>query len=184
MSALLWAVPNNHVEKIVVALEKGRGYNHEVLQQMKPMTWEMVSKMAAQGIIIGSHTKSHALLTNENADTVRAELRESKFALETKLRTPIRHFAYPDGRFNTTVVQAASAAGYRYAYGICRERDTQFPLLTIPRKVLWEHSCLSAMSKFSSAMMKCHVNWVFGERECSRHDHVSIPHMEHYANAS
>jgi peptidoglycan/xylan/chitin deacetylase (PgdA/CDA1 family) len=184
MSALLWAVPQNHVEKIVAALEKGRGYNHEVLEQMKPMTWEMVSKMAAQGIIIGSHTKSHALLTNETADIVRAELCESKLALETKLRIPIHHFAYPDGRFDTTVVQAASSAGYRYAYGICRERDAQLPLLTIPRKVLWEHSCLSPMSKFSSAMMNCHVNWVFTERECSRHDHVSIPHMEHYANAS
>ena len=184
MSALLWAVPHNHVEKIVAALEKGRGYQNEVLEQMKPMTWEMVSKMAGQGIIIGSHTRSHALLTNENADTVRAELRESKLVLETRLRMPIYHFAYPDGRFNPSVVQAASSAGYRYAYGICRERDEQLPLLTIPRKVLWEQSCLSAMSKFSSAMMNCHVNWAFGERECSRHHHVSIPQMEHYANAS
>jgi peptidoglycan/xylan/chitin deacetylase (PgdA/CDA1 family) len=184
MSALLWAVPQIQVERIVASLEKGRGYNDEVLEQMKPMTWEMVSKMAAQGIIIGSHTKSHALLTNENTDTVRAELRESKLALETRLRTAVNHFAYPDGRFNEPVVQAASAAGYRYAYGICRERDARLPLLTIPRKVLWEHSCLSATSKFSSAMMNCHVNWVFGERECSRHDHVSIPQMEHYANAT
>ncbi len=184
MSELLWAVPRNDVEKIVAVLEQGRGYHPEVLEQMKPMTWDMVSKMTAEGITIGSHTKSHALLTNESPEMVRTELRESKLALESRLRTPIHHFAYPDGRFNGTVVQAASAAGYRYAYGICRARHEQFPLLTIPRKVLWEHSCLSAMRKFSSAMMNCHVNWAFGDRECSRHDHQSLPQMEQYANAS
>ena len=184
MSALLKAVPRNHIEKIVEALENGAGYSAEVLEQMKPMTWNMISKMAGQGITLGSHTTSHALLTGETRETMRMELRESKHALETRLQMPIHHFAYPDGRFNDVVVEAARSAGYRYGYGICRARHEQFPLLTIPRKVLWERSCLNALGSFSAAVMNCHVNWAFGQRECSRHNHQSTQQMEHYANAS
>src|SRR5438093_6797739 len=113
MSALLKAVPRNHIEKIVAALENGAGYSAEVLEQMKPMTWNMISKMAGQGITLGSHTTSHALLTSETRETMRMELRESKHALETRLHVPIHHFAYPDGRFNDVVVEAARSAGYR-----------------------------------------------------------------------
>ena len=183
MSALLRAVPRDHVEKIVAALENGVGYSSELLQQMRPMTWDMVSTMARRGITVESHTKSHALLTNETAETMRNELLESKHVLETRLHRPIQHFAYPDGCFNHAVVEAAAAAGYRYGYGTCRARHKQFPLLTIPRKVLWERSCLNALGKFCAAIMNCHANWAFGQRECSRHNHQSIQQMEHYANA-
>jgi peptidoglycan/xylan/chitin deacetylase (PgdA/CDA1 family) len=183
MSALLRAVPRDHVVQIVAALENGAGYSADVLEQMKPLTWDMISIMVRQGIILGSHTTSHALLTSETAETTCMELRESKHELETRLGMPIHHFAYPDGRFNGAVVEAVRSAGYRYAFGICRARHEKSPLLTIPRKVLWERSCLNARGKFSSAMMNCHVNWVFGQRECSQHDHQSIHQVEQYADA-
>jgi peptidoglycan/xylan/chitin deacetylase (PgdA/CDA1 family) len=182
MGALLRAVPRNHLENIVVALENGGAYSSDILQQMRPLTWDMISTMARRGITFGSHTQTHALLTNESAETTRIELRESKQVLENRVHVPINHFAYPDGRFNSVVVEAVRSAGYRYAYGICRARHEQSPLLTIPRKVLWERSCLSALGKFCSAMMTCHVNWVFGQRECSRHDHESIQQVKQYAN--
>jgi peptidoglycan/xylan/chitin deacetylase (PgdA/CDA1 family) len=184
MGALLRAVPRNHIEKIVAALENGAGYNADVLQQMKPMTWDMLSTIARQGFTLGSHTTSHALLTSETAETIRIELRESRHALETRLRIPIHHFAYPDGRFNDVVVEATRSAGYRYGYGICRARHDRFPLLTIPRKVLWERSCVNALGNFSAAMMNCQAKWAFGQRECSRHNHQSIRQVEAYANAS
>jgi peptidoglycan/xylan/chitin deacetylase (PgdA/CDA1 family) len=183
MSALLRAVPRSHVEKIVAALENGAGYSADVVQEMKPMTWDMLSTIVRQGFTLGSHTISHALLTSETAETIRMEVRESKHALENRLHIPIRHFAYPDGRFNDVVVEATEAAGYRYGYGICRARHARFPLLTIPRKVLWERSCVNALGNFSAAMMNCQANWAFGQRECSRHNHRSIRQMEHHANA-
>jgi peptidoglycan/xylan/chitin deacetylase (PgdA/CDA1 family) len=183
MTELLRALPRKDLDKVVAALENGDGYSNEILREMKPMTWDMVSAMARNGITVGSHTKSHALLTSETAETARIELRDSRQALEVRLRVPIHHFAYPDGRFNGTVVEAARAAGYRYAYGTCRTRHEQFPLLTIPRKVLWERSCLNALGNFSDAVMTCHANWAFGQRTCSRHNHQGTHQMEHYANA-
>ncbi len=174
MSLLLGTVPRDQVERIVTALENSARYSRDLLEEMKPLSWDLMSSLLAEGITVGSHTKSHVLLTGENLDAARRELSESKQALEARLQRPIHHFAYPDGRFNSAVVEAVNSAGYRYAYGICRSRDQQFPLLTIPRKVLWERSCLDALGRFSPAVMKCQANWAFESKECSEHDHLSI----------
>src|SRR5436309_2247922 len=126
--------------------------------------------MYGGGMTIGSHTHSHRLLTAEDIQTVRRELVQSKQALESRLGVPVRHFAYPDGRFNPDVIDAVHSAGYRFAYGICHSRDEKSPLFTIPRKVLWERSCLNAFGKFSSAVMNCQAKWAFDTRQCE-HDH-------------
>src|SRR5437867_4054170 len=74
---------------------------------------------------------------------------------------PVWHFAYPDGRFNAAVVDEVAAAGYRFAYTTCRHRDPRRPLLTVPRRLLWENSCVDAAGRFSPAIMRCHVQGLF-----------------------
>jgi peptidoglycan/xylan/chitin deacetylase (PgdA/CDA1 family) len=134
----------------------------------------MVEIMARSGITIGSHTQSHTLLTAERTDIVLQELAASKRVLETKLKTEILHFAYPDGRFNKRVVEAVGRAGYRFGYGICRRRDPQAPMLTIPRKVLWERAALNAWGKFSPSIMNCHAHGVFDSPVTCEHDHSEV----------
>ena len=80
------------------------------------------------------------------------------------------------------VVQAVNAAGYRYAYGICRKRDPQFPMLTIPRKVLWERSCLDPLGRFSPAVMNCQTRWAFDAKQYCEHDHVSTIEAAKYGS--
>jgi peptidoglycan/xylan/chitin deacetylase (PgdA/CDA1 family) len=144
-----------------------------MLERMRPLTPEMLRTMHQAGITIGSHTRTHVLLTNENPGSVQQELERSRTELESLLRAPVRHFAYPDGRFNSAVVRAVADAGYRYAYSTCRHRDTAFPLLTIPRRVLWEHSCRSLFSPFSAAVMSCQINGLFDIAAPCRHVHHS-----------
>lgn len=184
MSLLLNSLPREETEKIIDALESNVSYDRELLDEIRPLTWDMITTMSREGATIGSHTKSHVLLTSENPDVTRRELCESKQALEVKLQKPINHLAYPDGRFSPAVVEAANQAGYQYGYGICRARDQKFPLLTIPRKVLWERSCLNALGRFSPAVMECNVNWAFDRRACSEHDHRSMQHVGKYANVA
>src|SRR5207248_9601162 len=102
---------------------------------------------------------------------------ESKRALESRLGESVKHFAYPDGRFNPSVVDAVSKAGYGFAYSICNMRSEKLPLLTIPRKVLWERACLNVFGKFSPAVMKCQHNWAFDLMWRCEHDH-SYAHKE------
>jgi len=171
MTAVLNSLPGEQIELVLEALEKDVSVTRDQLEEIAPLTWDMVETMHRNGITIGSHTMSHRLLTSENIETAQTELAGSKVELEWRLNARIDHFAYPDGRFNPAVVQAVKSADYRYAYGICQSRDSRFPLLTIPRKVLWERSCLNVLGRFSPSIMNCHSRWVFDSNLCSEHDH-------------
>ncbi len=62
------------------------------------MGWEELAGLAADPLItIGSHTVSHPFLTKCDADTVRAEMTESRSMIEEKLGVRPEHFAYPVG---------------------------------------------------------------------------------------
>jgi len=141
------------------------------VEAMAPLTWDMIRSMQAAGMTIGSHTARHCLLSIETVETARNELMRSKETLERQLGVPVKHFAYPDGRFSPAITEAVNDAGYKCAYGTCQSRDSRFPLLTIPRKVLWERSCLNALERFSASIMNCHANWLFDHRNRCEHDH-------------
>jgi hypothetical protein len=86
----------------------------------------------------------------------------------------VDHFAYPAGRFDEGAVSAVAAAGYRFGYTTCPHRDRTRPLLTIPRRILWQNSCLNALGHFSSTMMSCQVKGVFDfGRDCN-HAHLGL----------
>ena len=171
MTLLLNRMPLESVEQIIVELQRSAHLAPEVCDELAPLTWDMIGRMHDSGITIGSHTSSHALLTSESLETVKRQLVDSKVALEAKLKSNVRHFAYPDGRFNPGVVQAVHSAGYRFAYSICHRRDSRFPLLTIPRKVLWERACLNAWGRFSGSIMNCHSYAAFDRHDRCEHDH-------------
>ena len=174
MTTVLNAFPRQQVERAIVALENQVSFRKDLLHEMAPLTWDMIESMHRAGMTIGSHTKSHLLLTRESVEVGRKELIESKQVLEARLNATIKHFAYPDGRFNPSLVQAVGSAGYGFGYTICHARDRNRPLLTIPRKVLWERSCLNVFGGFSSAVMNCHTHWAFDPKDRCEHDHCTI----------
>ena len=136
------------------------------------MTWPMLREMSEAGITIGSHSATHPLLTQESRERVGRELVESRRRISRRLQAAIRHFAYPDGGFDVGVVREVAAAGYRFGYTVCRHLDPFFPLLTIPRKMLWEKSCLDALGRFSPAVMSCQANGIFDFASPCRRAHA------------
>lgn len=76
------------------------------------MTAEQVIELSRANIEIGSHTVSHANLPRLRPDELRAELLESKRALEALLGTPIRTLSLPFGAYNRETLHAARDAGY------------------------------------------------------------------------
>jgi peptidoglycan/xylan/chitin deacetylase (PgdA/CDA1 family) len=129
--------------------------------EFSSMNWEMLREMSAAGVTIGSHTRTHTLLTLETWNRVLEETRGSRQELQRRLGKPVDHFAYPGGAFDSGVVSAVAASGYRCAYTTCQHRDERYPGLTIPRRLLWEKSCMSAFGRFSPAVMSCQVKGVF-----------------------
>lgn len=125
------------------------------------LDWDQLRSMQARGITIGSHTRTHALLTGISGTELRAELEGSRKSLEVELGTRVRHLAYPNGNFDAVAVRAAVAAGYESAYTVCRHRDAEHPLMSMPRTMLWERACLDACDRFSPAVLSCQINGIF-----------------------
>jgi peptidoglycan/xylan/chitin deacetylase (PgdA/CDA1 family) len=170
-SALLDALSQGQIARIIKALEEKVPVDERAFRDQAPLTWDMLAEMQQAGITIGSHTQTHVLLTNESRSRVADEARGSRQALERRLRIPIKHFAYPSGKFNVETVETVAASGYRFGYTTCSHRDPVHPLLTIPRRLLWQNSSLDTLGGFSSAVMSCLVHRIFDLVSPCREDH-------------
>lgn len=72
-------------------------------------------ELAAAGVEIGSHTLTHARLTELSGADLRAEVRDSKHVLEDLLGRPVHGFSYPYGAWDARIRDEVIEAGYRYA---------------------------------------------------------------------
>jgi len=168
--ALLTSLNHAELQRVVMELRRHAEISPAERRALRPMTWGMLAEMQRAGVTVGSHTRRHTRLGRESGDTLVDETLGSRQEMERRLGTEIRHFAYPDGDFDATAVDAVAAAGYCYAYTICRHRDAARPELTIPRRSLWERSFLGTGGGFSAALMSCQVNGVFDFRmDCGVH---------------
>jgi len=80
-----------------------------------------IAELRAGGIEFGSHTRTHAPLTTVSPHQARAELGDSRAALERLLGEPVRVLCYPYGKQNRAVRALAREAGYEAAV-IARRR--------------------------------------------------------------
>jgi peptidoglycan/xylan/chitin deacetylase (PgdA/CDA1 family) len=78
------------------------------------MTGEQIRSAARSGLCrIGSHGVTHRRLTNLSPVDASTELTQSKSDLEALLGEPVLDFAFPHGAFDSKLIDAALAAGYR-----------------------------------------------------------------------
>jgi peptidoglycan/xylan/chitin deacetylase (PgdA/CDA1 family) len=76
------------------------------------LTWKNLRVLEQRGIEIGSHTVTHADLTQLPDAQAMSELCDSRAALERRLGHPVQWFAYPYGREDARVAELAHRAGY------------------------------------------------------------------------
>ena len=170
LRTVLTTLPEADVQRIIAALEAECGGSESLPHGLRPLTWNMVTEMSRGGVSVGSHTRSHSLLTNESPAKVVEETMGSQQDLAKRLGKPATCFAYPDGRFDAAAVRAVAAAGYTIAVTTCRHRDPDHPWLTVPRVLLWERSSVDARGRFSPAILSCQMSGVF-DPNCCRHPH-------------
>jgi peptidoglycan/xylan/chitin deacetylase (PgdA/CDA1 family) len=163
---LLETIPRGWLVRIVDGIEAELG-RPDPSRFPPVMGWAELADLVRAGFTIGSHTRHHVLLPLERPEVVRDEVAGSREELERALGIPIRHFAYPNGGFDAASARAVAGSGYLRAYTTCRHRDSRYPDLTVPRKVLWEKTCLDPRGRFSPAMMSCQVHGVFDRARCA-----------------
>jgi peptidoglycan/xylan/chitin deacetylase (PgdA/CDA1 family) len=82
------------------------------------LSWDEVREMTAGGIEFGSHTMTHPILSNVNAEQLALEVSESKRIMEQELGSEVLTFSYPVGgrtSFNEMVKAEVQKCGFRYA---------------------------------------------------------------------
>lgn len=79
------------------------------------VSWSQIEQMDASGLVtIGAHTETHVDLTHA-ADAYQ-QIVGSKEALESHLHHPVVFFAYPSGRYNSSVEKILQDAGFAMAF--------------------------------------------------------------------
>lgn len=76
------------------------------------MDWDDLGELADRGWEVGSHTRTHPLLTTLGDDALRHELEASLQECHEHLGRPCRSIAYPYGDVDARVVEHARQAGY------------------------------------------------------------------------
>jgi peptidoglycan/xylan/chitin deacetylase (PgdA/CDA1 family) len=80
------------------------------------MGWAELHQLHEAGMIIGSHSLTHSILTNLMPPQLEEELYDSLRCLESHLGTVISTLSIPRGFCNDKVIQAAYEAGYRNVF--------------------------------------------------------------------
>ena len=159
--ALLEHVPLAVLEHVAMTLDSEDPLPPNLLRDMQSVDWETLRSIRDAGVVIGSHTSGHVLMPNESQERIAHEAGNSRRQIESHLGMRVQHFAYPSGFFNADSVNAVAGAGYRCAYTTCSHRDPAFPMLTLPRTLLWEKSCLDHRLDFSESILRCQLRGAF-----------------------
>ena len=140
-------------------IDQWLGGPHEA--ELLPMSWDELRHLAEAGWEIGSHSRTHPMLTHVDDESVAHELAGSRRECEERLGRPCRSLAYPYGDHDERIVQAASEAGYEAGCSLY----ARYP----PNPLYWPrigvyHSDRGARFrlKASPVMRRLRVSRVFG----------------------
>jgi peptidoglycan/xylan/chitin deacetylase (PgdA/CDA1 family) len=119
--------------------------------------WDDLHEMAAGGVEIGSHTRTHARLATISVDTrtLESEIIGSKQDIEARLGRECRFFAWPYGTRNDvddTSLQVIEKAGYKACFGAYRGSIVpgKTNIMSIPRHLFESQWPLSHIKFFAA----------------------------------
>lgn len=121
----------------------------------KSLSWEQIREMAAWGITIGSHTRTHRDLTRLDPEELEREVRGSKEEIEKHLETSVRFFSYPFNRLDRRVEEAVARAGYALAFA---GQDPASSLYSVPRRKVKEGHTWGFGRQFSPALFEAEIS--------------------------
>jgi peptidoglycan/xylan/chitin deacetylase (PgdA/CDA1 family) len=121
--------------------------------ELATMDWDTLAALAAHGIEVGSHTKTHPHLTVLSDREVRSELRESREQLEDVLERPCRFLSFPYGEHDERIRTAARASGYHAAFAL-PGREKPRDVFALPRVGVWRHTGLPRLVVKTSALSR------------------------------
>ncbi len=109
-------------------------YTDLIVGSSKTLNWDMIRQMAAEGLDIQCHTKSHRNLSKKKAEespaeylaAVNYELTESARIIKEKVGVDVKYLAYPYGETNDQVIHLLQDNGFRGAFTTKRGQNPFF----------------------------------------------------------
>ncbi|HEY8170113.1 MAG TPA: polysaccharide deacetylase family protein [Candidatus Limnocylindria bacterium] len=80
------------------------------------LSWDALRSLAAQGVTLAPHSRTHPLLTRVDAERLADELAGSLDDLRSEIGDCLPVVAYPSGDWSRDVVAAAETAGYEIGF--------------------------------------------------------------------
>ena len=80
------------------------------------LTWKQLRELAREGLTLGSHTRTHTIMTQVKPERMREEVQGSQEDLQREIGTCLPIFCYPNGNHNDTVVSILREQGIRLAF--------------------------------------------------------------------
>ena len=96
------------------------------------LDWPHLRELHRLGFTIGSHSQTHVDLTGIPLEAARREMVDSKKALEDGLGAPVRHFAFPKGRYTPELAKLVGEAGYAAGWATKKGDGTPFARRRFP----------------------------------------------------
>ncbi|MBI2161092.1 MAG: polysaccharide deacetylase family protein [Candidatus Rokubacteria bacterium] len=121
----------------------------------KSLSWEQIREMAAYGLSMGSHTRTHRDLTRLDPEELEREVRGSKEDIETHLGRAVRFFSYPFGRWDHGVRAMMAKAGYALAFGGLDAVPSPYSL---PRRKVKEGHTWGFGRQFSPTLFEAEIS--------------------------
>lgn len=91
--------------------------------ELRGASWPQLKELVVAGWEIGSHSRTHPVLTEISDEELRDELHGSREDCETMLGAPCTSIAYPYGMEDERVIKATRQAGYSAAAALAVEGD-------------------------------------------------------------
>jgi peptidoglycan/xylan/chitin deacetylase (PgdA/CDA1 family) len=101
-------------------------------EERRPLTWDDLAGLAESGWEVGSHTRTHRVLSKLSPDELEDELAGSRAIVIDRVGGECRSISYPYGELDDRVLAAARRAGYVAGAGLAGRYRRSNPL-AVPR---------------------------------------------------
>jgi peptidoglycan/xylan/chitin deacetylase (PgdA/CDA1 family) len=137
------------------------GVLHSTALVDQTMTWAQIAELQGGGVIFGSHTSTHEILTGIPPAQAHDEISSSRELIEHRLAAPCSIFSYPNGDFSLDVRELVARAGYKFAFlnqdpGVWTPQSDPY---LIPRVNVCEYHLVDDKGRFSPLMFDYAVVW-------------------------
>ena len=155
------SLPSAERKRIINRITQGDDGADSSKEVDRTMSWEQIEELRTGGVVFGSHTSTHEILTRIPLSQAMEEVHASRQVIMQRLGTACDVFAYPNGDSSPETRSLVEKAGYTRAFmnqcpGIWSRNTDPF---AIPRVNICEYHLVDKDGNFSPLIFDYAVVW-------------------------